>query len=116
MVDEESLSSKTRPVRQKRPDLHRSAYRHRKTIDIVSRAVAAMVGGFCFASAFVVFLSLLLPGTKIQAVISASLIGFTVWTAAAIVAFATKTAIRAWIWIILCAGLLSLFVFYKSFP
>ncbi len=65
-------------------------------VSMLSRVIAAAVGGFVFASAVIVALSYLLPGARVQAVIGASLMGFAFWTGAVIWTFAARTSLRAW--------------------
>lgn len=62
---------------------------------VLSRIVAAIVGGFAFTSAVIVALPLL-PGSKVQWVVGASLLGFALWTAAVVWVFAARSAARAW--------------------
>lgn len=64
---------------------------------ILSRTVAAVFGGYVFASVCTVFLSFLLPLSVVEAVLAASLFSFAIHTAAAIWVFAAATARRAWI-------------------
>jgi hypothetical protein len=63
---------------------------------IFSRVVAAIVGGFAFTSMSIIALPFLLPGSKIQGIVGASLMGFALWTGAVIWAFAARSATRAW--------------------
>jgi len=63
---------------------------------VLSRIVAAIVGGFGFASAVVIALPLLLPGSRVEAVLWATLSGFALWTAAVIWVFAARSAASAW--------------------
>lgn len=64
---------------------------------ILSRAAAAVFGGYAFASVCTVLLSFLLPLPVVEAVLAASLFSFAIHTAAAIWVFAAPTAVRAWL-------------------
>ncbi|AXI02189.1 DUF3649 domain-containing protein [Aquirhabdus parva] len=68
---------------------------------VASRCGAAILGGYVFASAITVFLSLALPGPRAEVVLFASLLSFIFYLLAVIWAFAAKTAWRAWLWLIL---------------
>ncbi|MDG9926621.1 MULTISPECIES: DUF3649 domain-containing protein [unclassified Pseudomonas] len=70
---------------------------------VLSRIVAAIVGGFGFTSAVIIALPLLLPGSRVQAVLWATLGGFAVWTAAAVWVFAARSATRAWAGLVLAS-------------
>lgn len=64
---------------------------------ILSRTLAAVLGGYALASASAVFLSFLFPGSVADAVLAASLPSFAIYTAAVIWAFAARSAVRAWL-------------------
>lgn len=62
---------------------------------IAARALAALLAGYAQASASTALLSALLPFARIERVFTATLLSFAVWTAAALYAFAAKSAWRA---------------------
>lgn len=63
---------------------------------VIARVLAAMAGGYYLAHATTAFLTLVLPFARVDRVIAASLLSFAVWCAAAIHAFAARSAWRAW--------------------
>lgn len=63
---------------------------------MLSRIVAAILGGYAFTYAFTAALARLLPLDKVDALISASLLSFAVYTGAILWAFACRSAARAW--------------------
>lgn len=73
---------------------------------VVSRVGAALFGGYFFAHATTAFLTLALPFARVDRVIAASLLGFAVWTAAAVYVFAARSAWRAWALPVLGGGAL----------
>ena len=64
--------------------------------EVLSRAAAAVLGGYALTAAVTVLLTKLLPGTKAEAVLAATQLGFAVYTAAVIWVFAAADARRAW--------------------
>jgi len=62
----------------------------------VSRITAAILGGYAFTYAFTAALARVLPLDKVDALISASLLSFAVYTGAILWAFACRSATRAW--------------------
>lgn len=64
---------------------------------ILSRVAAAILGGFIFASAVIIALPLLLPGSRVEGVLWSTLLGFALWTGAVIWVFAARSATRAWV-------------------
>ncbi len=62
----------------------------------VSRITAAILGGYAFTYAFTAALARVLPLGKVDALISASLLSFAVYTGAILWAFACRSATRAW--------------------
>lgn len=64
---------------------------------IVSRAAAALLGGYAFSYATTACLARLLPLSAVDAAIVASLPSFAFYTGAFIWAFATRSARRAWL-------------------
>lgn len=65
---------------------------------VLSRVLAAVLGGYALTSAGTVLLALTWPGVpKAQGVLWASMLSFTVYTVAVIWVFTTRSATRAWI-------------------
>lgn len=69
----------------------------RYRLGVASRAIAAIVGGYALAAASTAVLSLVLPLSRVDAVMTATLLSFTVYTCAAIWVFAARDALRAWL-------------------
>lgn len=63
---------------------------------LISRIVAAVVGGYLLSSVFSIFLSYLLPSSLPEAVLGATLFSFAIYTAAVVWGFAAPSATRAW--------------------
>jgi hypothetical protein len=76
--------------------------RARRTGPLISRIVAAVLGGYALA-ALTSVAALALPMTKPQAVISGMLLSFLVFTAAVVWVFAVRSARRAWAGLLLAA-------------
>ena len=70
---------------------------------IASRVLAALFGGYFVAWGSTAFLTLVLPMSRVDRVVTASLLCFAVWCAAAVYAFAARGAWRAW-WVLLLVG------------
>lgn len=64
---------------------------------MLSRIVAAILGGYGFTYAFTAALARLLPLDKVDALISASLLSFAVYTGVILWAFACRSATRVWL-------------------
>lgn len=69
----------------------------RYRLGVASRAIAAIVGGYALAAASTAVLSLVLPLPRVDAVMTSTLLSFTVYTCAAIWVFAARDALRAWL-------------------
>ncbi len=69
----------------------------RYRLGVASRAIAAILGGYALAATTTAVLSLVLPLPRVDAVMTATLLSFTVYTCAAIWVFAARDALRAWI-------------------
>ncbi|RBA23552.1 DUF3649 domain-containing protein [Herminiimonas fonticola] len=69
----------------------------RYRLGVASRAIAAILGGYALAAASTAVLSLVLPLPRVDAVMTATLLSFTVYTCAAIWVFAARDALRAWL-------------------
>lgn len=93
------------------PPDHRAGLRRR--LAILSRAVAAVVGGYALASVFAVACAVLpgaravLPGARADAVLAGMLSSFAVYVGAFLWAFAASSALRAWLGLLLPAALLA---------
>lgn len=63
---------------------------------ILSRAAAALLGGYAFSYAVTAFIARVLPMSPAEAVMVATLPAFAFYTGAMIWAFASRDALRAW--------------------
>ncbi|WP_043312170.1 hypothetical protein [Pseudomonas sp. ML96] len=71
---------------------------------LLSRTLAALLGGYALTCACVIFLGAVLPLPKSQAILAASLTSFAVYTAVIVWAFATPNLKRIWL-VLLIASL-----------
>ncbi|WP_414487887.1 DUF3649 domain-containing protein [Stenotrophomonas maltophilia] len=74
---------------------------------ILSRSLAAIFGGYALASMTGVFCAVVLPGARGQTVLTGMLLAILVAACAALWAFATRSALRAWIGILAPALLMA---------
>jgi hypothetical protein len=77
-------------------------------LSVASRAIAAIGGGYAVAALSTALLASLLPMTRSDAVITATLLSFTVYTCAAIWVFAARSAWHAWLGLVAPGVLLGL--------
>ena len=80
----------------------------RPWLGVLSRSLAAIFGGYALASATTAFLALALPGARSEAVLTGMLVGIAICACAALWAFATRTALRAWLGIAVPAIVMAL--------
>lgn len=76
--------------------------------NVASRVLAAAVGGYVLTSALAVFMALLLPIARAQAVIAASDMGFLIYLPILLWVFHARSATRAWFWLLSWTGALAL--------
>ncbi|MDH4990671.1 DUF3649 domain-containing protein [Aquamicrobium lusatiense] len=69
----------------------------RYRLQVLSRVVAAAIGGYALASAIAVLLALIWPLPRAEAVLVSSMLSFIWYTVAVIWVFSTRSATRAWI-------------------
>ncbi|MBY6241537.1 DUF3649 domain-containing protein [Methylosinus sp. Sm6] len=81
--------------------LHRVAAKRR--FEIFSRTVAAVVGGYAFASLFVVAVSISSRDARADAVLTGMMTSFVVYVGAFLWCFSASSALRAWLGLLLCA-------------
>ncbi|MDF0643705.1 MAG: hypothetical protein P0111_06710 [Nitrospira sp.] len=65
--------------------------------NVVSRIAAAAFGGYTLTYTFTACLTLLLPLSKTEAVLTAAMFSFVLYTGAIVWAFAASTPRRAWV-------------------
>jgi hypothetical protein len=82
-------------------------HRVRSTGPLISRIVAALLGGYAVAALSSVAV-LALPMSKPQAVLTGMLASFLIYAAAVIWVFAVRSALKAWVGLIVVAVPLSL--------
>ncbi|WP_322516404.1 DUF3649 domain-containing protein [Rhodopseudomonas palustris] len=80
--------------------------RARTTGPLVSRIVAALLGGYALAALFSVAV-LALPISKPQAVLTGQLASFAIYAGAVIWVFAVRSALKAWIGLLIVAAALA---------
>lgn len=80
---------------------------------LISRIIAALLGGYALAALASVAV-LALPMNKVQAVITGTLLSFLVYACAVIWVFAVRSALKAWIGLIVAAVPLGLAVWSVS--
>jgi len=66
-------------------------------LGVASRSVAAIVGGYLLAALSTMLLSVCLPMARVEAVMTATLASFAIYTCAVLWVFATSSALRAWL-------------------
>lgn len=74
---------------------------------VLSRSMAAIFGGYALAAVTSVFCAVALPGERGQTVLTGMLVAIVVAACAALWAFATRTALRAWMGIVMPTLLLA---------
>jgi len=77
-------------------------------LGIASRAIAAILGGYGVTALTTALLAVILPMVRIDAVLTATLLSFTVYTCAVLWVFAASSAFRAWLGLVLPATVLGL--------
>ncbi|HAI47599.1 hypothetical protein D3C87_282550 [compost metagenome] len=77
----------------------------RPWLGVASRSLAAIVGGYALAATCAMFLAVALPMARGQAVLTGMLVAIVLCACAALWAFATRTALRAWVGILLPTAL-----------
>lgn len=77
-------------------------YRFLATGPLLSRIIAALIGGYALAALSSVAV-LALPMNKVQAVITGQLASFLIYAGAVIWVFAVRSALRAWVGLIIVA-------------
>jgi hypothetical protein len=75
-----------------------------RSLALLSRTAAALLGGYALTCASVIFLGAVLPLPKSQAILASSLASFAVYTAVIVWAFATPNLKRIWL-VLLIASL-----------
>ena len=76
-------------------------------LGVASRSVAAIVGGYVLAALVTMLLSVSLPMARSEAVMTATLLSFAVYTCAVMWVFATRSALRAWLGLLIPAAVIA---------
>lgn len=87
---------------EKLPRWLSGAVRYR--LGVAARGVAAIAGGYLLAALATMLLSVCLPMARVEAVMTATLLSFAIYTCAVMWVFATASALRAWLGLLIpCA-------------
>ena len=76
-------------------------------LGVASRSVAAIVGGYVLAALVTMLLSVSLPMARAEAVMTATLLSFAIYTCAVLWVFATRSALRAWLGLLIPAAIIA---------
>ena len=76
-------------------------------LGVASRSVAAIVGGYVLAALLTMLLSVSLPMARAEAVMTATLLSFAIYTCAVLWVFATRSALRAWLGLLMPAAVIA---------
>jgi hypothetical protein len=79
--------------------------------DVTSRILAAAFGGYAVTYAATARLTLLMPLAKSEAVLTAAMVSFVIYTRAILWAFAAATPAKAWIGLAVPAALCAALAF-----
>lgn len=85
-------------------------------LGVASRALAAVGGGYAVSALAVAALALCLPGREVDRVVSATLTGLLVYPCAVMWCFATRSAARAWLGLIVASLLLGAVILLGGRP
>ncbi|SNR79928.1 Protein of unknown function [Methylobacillus rhizosphaerae] len=69
----------------------------RDRLAVASRILAAVVGGYALTAAIAILLALVWPIPKAEAVLASTMLSFVIYAAVVIWVFATRSAARAWV-------------------
>ncbi|TAA44500.1 DUF3649 domain-containing protein [Pseudoxanthomonas winnipegensis] len=85
-----------------------SSWFRRPWVGVLSRSLAAIFGGYALAASTGAFLAVALPIARSQAVLTGMLLAILVCACAALWAFATASAWKAWAGILIPTALMAL--------
>ncbi|MDF4025979.1 DUF3649 domain-containing protein [Luteibacter sp. PPL201] len=71
-------------------------------LSLLSRVFVALVGGYATAAAYAAAMARWLPMDRTDAVTTGMIASFAIYAAIAVMAFAVRSAARAWIWLGVC--------------
>lgn len=77
------------------------AWYQRPWLGVFSRTLASILGGYALAASVNVFLSLALPMQRSQAVLTSMLLAIVACACVPLWAFATRSALRAWVGVLI---------------
>ena len=84
-------------------------------MSVASRIIAAVVGGYALSTITTFIFAYILPGGRAQGLLMGMMISFAIYTAVIIWVFATRSAVRAWVGLVLMALPLGLVYGYVSY-
>jgi len=76
-------------------------------LGVAARSVAAIVGGYVLAALVTMLLSVSLPMARSEAVMTATLLSFAIYTCVVMWVFATRSALRAWLGLLIPAAVIA---------
>ncbi|KZN45058.1 hypothetical protein N476_25740 [Pseudoalteromonas luteoviolacea H33] len=77
-------------------------------LSVVSRFCAAILGGYFFTAYCISLLSLLLPTSKVDAVLYSVCLSILIYSCVFIAAFAARSLIKVWVALIISTGVIAL--------
>lgn len=75
-------------------------------LSVTSRVIAAFIGGYGVTTLAIICFSLILPMEMAEAVYITSVLSFVLWALIIMAVFHAKTAMRAWLYLVISAAIL----------
>ncbi|RTR38392.1 DUF3649 domain-containing protein [Shewanella canadensis] len=96
------------------PNINWRAFISSQPINIMSRSFAAIFAGYLVAASACGLLALIMPLSAAQSTLTAMMLSFSFYAAAAIWAFSVRTSWQAWRDLLLISAILYIFILWVN--
>lgn len=83
-------------------------------LSVASRALAAILGGYVLTALMTMAIAVYLPTTRAEASLTATMLSFLIYGCVVLWVFATRTAVRAWLGIVIPSVVLGVLVWLQQ--
>ena len=87
-------------------------YAHKESITVLSRLIAAIIGGYILSNLLSVSLSYMLPGSPADGVMTGMVVSFAVYAAVVVWVYSVKSLLQVWQNLLITSAVCAIIIYF----